>query len=215
MDEIIKCQQKILKYESAFNIMDQMKIEQFDQLDQLEKFELKFNHYKITVLTLYSDPDFYSKLKFIELDQNMNNQMYGYMEIIWTHEHYEFIENIRTIESDIKLLLDESYKFGLITHIQFILSTKIFKFIRYIFESDVILKNFYTNHNLDGLNDFGNFITRSNLEFFFNIIGIIILEMYNQKKNYPDQLNKIDLLLENFDYLNLFGELKKSLEDVN
>ena len=141
MEKIIKYQKKILNYESEFNIFRQI------NKNELEKFQKKLNQYKITTNLLYTDMNFYSELKFIELAQPVGTNKYIYMDIIWIHEHYEFIESIRSVESDIKLLLVKSHKLGLITNIQFKLVKKIFKSINLIFESDTILRDFYTSVN--------------------------------------------------------------------
>lgn len=211
MEELIKYEKKILSHESKFNTFRQI------NKNELEKFQIKLNHYKITINLLLSDSNFYSELKFIELDQSVNINEYVYMDIIWTHEHYEFIEKIRSIEPDIKLLLAKSHKLGLITNVQFKLAKKIFKLINNIFESDSILKDFYVGFNKNNINknNINNNITyqanESHLEYFFNIIEIIILKMYNIEKIINKE-NDINLLLYNFNYLNNISKLKKLLE---
>lgn len=203
MEKIIKYEKKILQYESKFNTFRQI------NKNELEKFQVKLNQYKIITDLLHSDMNFYSELKFIELDYSVSTGEYIYMDIIWIHEHYEFIESIRSIEPDIKSLLNKSHKLGLISNIQLKLAKKIFKSINLIFESDIILRDFYTCVN--NKNNTICQISKSNLEFYFNIIEIIILKMYSIEKNNNDKLNNIDLLFLNSDYLNNIYKLKNLL----
>ena len=163
--------------------------------------------------------NFYSELKFIELDHSVSastsisisTNEYVYMDIIWTHEHYEFIESIRSVEPDIKSLLTKSHKLGLITNIQFKLAKKIFKSINLIFESDAILRDFYTSYN-DKNNNICC-ISKVHLEYYFNIIEIIILKMYSIERSFNNKSNNINLLLKNANYLNDISKLKNLLEN--
>ena len=217
MEKIMKYQKKILNHESNFN--------EFKEINksELEKFQTKLNYYKITTNLLYLDPNFYSELKFIELDHSIESDKYIYKEIIWIHEHYEYIEQIRSIELDIKLLLFKSHNIGLISNIQFRLAKKIYKSIDTIYKSDVILREFYSKFTKFDNSDDENYnktinkninmnqLKKVHLEFYFNLLEIIILKMYNLKKIYKKS-NKIDLLLENQDYLNNILTFKNLLE---
>ena len=211
MEKIMKYQKKILNHEVNFNEFKEI------NKNELEKFQTKLNHYKITTNLLYLDPNFYSELKFIELDHSIDSDRYIYKEIIWIHEHYVYIEQIRSIEVDIKLLLLKSHNIGLISNVQFRLAKKIYKSIDTIYKSDVILRDFYSkyyNSNDDEKYDKNinmNQLKKVHLEFYFNLLEIIILKMYNLKKIYKKS-NKIDLLLENQDYLNNILTFKNLLE---
>jgi hypothetical protein len=199
-----KNEKKILSIESKYNTYYPI------NKNQLEKFQIEWNNYKLTTNLLFSDPNFYSELKFIELDQSLNSDKYIYADIIWSHEHYEFIEKTRLVEQDIKSLLSKSYKFGLISQIQYKLAKKISKSINQIFESDTILKEFYFNSN--NQNNQELLVNKYYLEYYFNIIEIIILKMYQIEKNSNNKINNIDLLLSDSNYLNNIFKLKKSLE---
>jgi hypothetical protein len=81
----------------------------------------------ITVRLLFDDYKFYSVIKYIVLDQSLEINQYIFNEIIWIHEHYEFIEQLREIEPDIKLLLEDSNNIGWISKIQYKLAKKFLK----------------------------------------------------------------------------------------
>ena len=211
MEKITKYEKKILSYESNFN-----KFKKINK-SELEKFNKELFHYKTMTKLLLTDPNFYSTLKFIELNQPDELIQYKFEEIIWIHEHYEHIEKIRSIESDIKLLLVESNKLGLISGVQFRLAKKILNFIDKIYKSDIILKDFYDEFNNDKINKIKNIkqLNQSHLDLFFNIIEIIILKIFNIEKELLKKSiksTKIDLLLENQDYLNNISKFKNSLK---
>ena len=216
MEKITKYEKKILSYESKFN-----KFKKINK-SELEKFNKELFHYKTMTKLLLTDPNFYSTLKFIELDKSDELVQYNFQEIIWIHEHYEHIEKIRSIESDIKLLLVESNKLGLISSVQFRLAKKILNFIDIIYKSDIILKDFYNEFNNDKINKIKNIkqLNQSHLDLFFNIIEIIILKIFNIEKELLNKSikstksTKIDLLLENKDYLNNISKFKNLLEKL-
>jgi len=161
--KIIKYEKIILQKELKFNIIKKYNI------DELNKFFVKFNHYALILRLLHDDPTFYSTLKFIQLDQTNDIDHYQYCQIIWIHEHYELIEDIRSIEPDIKLLLSDSKNIGWISNIQYKLAKKIMKMIPGIFESDKIFTHLYSN-KLDN-----NIPTNNQIDYLITIIGIIIL----------------------------------------
>lgn len=207
MEKQKKYEKKILSKESEYNTYNTYNP---DDKNQFEKFQIKLNQYKLSANLLFSDPNFYSELKFIELDQPINSYKNIYADIIWLHEHYEFIEKTRLVELDIKFLLAKSYKLGLISYVQYKLAKKISKSINQIFESESILKEFYSNSNNKENREY--LINKSSLEYYFNIIEIIMLKIYMIEKNSNDKINNIDLLLSDFNYLDNIFKLKKSLE---
>lgn len=212
MEKIIKSEKKIFNHESNYN-----KFKKINK-NELEKFHKELNHYKITTNLLFGDPNFYSELKFIELDQSVESSKYLYLETIWISEHYNFIEKTRSIESDIMLLLIESNKIGLISNVQFQLAKKIFNSIDMIYKSDKVLKDFYNDFYNDFYSNKNNktkitkSLNKSHLEFFFNILEIIILKMYCIDKKLLKKSNKLELLLENQKYLNNISKFKNLLE---
>lgn len=197
-----KYQKKLLNYELEYNLCEQI------NKYELVEFEKKLNQYKITTKLLFSYPNYYSQLKSIELNYLFSENEYIYKDIIWTHEHFEYIEEIRSIEKQIELLLIESLEFGFITKIQYKLAIQIFNSIFKIFESNEILKEFYINVKDNGYYNIS--IKLSHIDFFFNLIDIIILKINRTDKNI--NLKKIELLLDNSKYLNNIYKLKKSLE---
>lgn len=202
-----KYQKKISNYEFKFNICNEV------NKNELEKFYKKFNIYKITTKILYKYPNYYSDIKFIDLGQPSNINEYIFNDIIWTHEHFEYIEEIRSIEYDIQILLFESYELGLISSIQFELAKKIYNLVCKIFELDIIVRDFF-NVDINSNNNDENNLTFYQLEFYFNLIEIIILKMHYIEKKSDKKYNKIELLLDNSKYLNNIFKLKKSLEKI-
>jgi predicted membrane protein len=208
MEKITRYEKNIFEYEYDFNKFKKI------NTSELEKFQKELNQYKITTNLLFTDPNLYSDLKFIELDGSVEISKYLYEETIWICEHYNFIDKIRTIELDIMSLLLESNKIGLISNIQFRLAKKILNSIESIYKSDIILRDLYIDldKNNDKKTKISNLLNQSNLDLFFNIIEIIILKMYNIDKKKLKKSNKIELLLENKDYLSNISKFKKLLE---
>lgn len=213
--KIIKYQKKIFDYESDINLLKKCDIE------EIKKFYKCFNQYKLTCKLIYSDPKIYSVLKFIELNQNICKNQYIFEEIIWDHEHYEFIEKIRLIENDLIALCKDSVKFNLITQIQYKIIKKIRPKINKIFESDTILLGLYQNQDLISQNvnnQNKNLITESELDFYFDIISIILLKMFSVGKlNNLEKINKKNIfsLLDNQEYIDNVVKIKNSLELKN
>lgn len=193
---------KLASIESKYNIIQESNI------NELKEFVIKFNQYKFTFGILFSDKNFYEELRFIELPNDNN---YNYQMEIWNNEHYFFMEDIRSIESDIKLLLKFACKNGIISAIQYELMKNIKPKIKNIFESEVILSSLYEHKN--------NFISisREESDFYFNIIEIIILNLQENKKkirlNKNNDFNnsKINKLLFNKDYIDTIANIKNTL----
>lgn len=205
MKKITKYEKNIFKYENNFS-----KFKKINK-SELEKFQKELNQYKITTNLLFTDPNFYSDIKYIELDQSVEISKYAYESTLWIYEHYNFIDKIRSIELDIMILLIESNKIGLISNVQFRLTKKILNSIDSIYKSDIILRDLYIDSNKNNKYKTSNQINQSHLDLFFNIIEIIILKIYNIDKKIKKS-NKIELLLENKDYLLNISKLKHLLE---
>ena len=222
-------QKKIIKIESRTNLI--CKNNFIKKINKINKYELdifykKFNQYKIITKIIFDYPYFYSELKSIQLDEDSNTNVNIYNQIIWIHEHYEFIENIRKTESDIEILLNKSYNSGLITFIQYKLSKKILKKIDLIYKSDIILYDFYHKNNISNEDDLHyknqfehkkifieNNLINSQLDFFFDIIEIIFLQIYNimNKKIKYNKNYILENLSNNNKYFNKISKLKKYL----
>ena len=214
MNFIYKKNNKIIKREKIVLLkeLDFEPAKKFD-IEQLDKFYKKFNNYMLTCKLLFTNPSVYSILKFIQLDQTMNRYELAYHEIIWIHEHYNFIEELRLIENDFNDFVSYAYNFGWISKIQFKLVTKIMCEIPNIFHSDIVFSHLYS-HNLDN-----KLPTQNQLDYYFNIIEIIILKMYQSTKNKNKKKYSIDELLLDDKYIrsinNLKNQLKSNLGQAN
>lgn len=193
-NKIKKYQNKILKYESKYNLNNKINLSEFIN------FYKKFNHYKIICTSLYNDPKFYLNLQEIMINNYNNLNELTYLEIIWLNEHYELIEQIRSIESDIKIIIKKSIRLDLISNIQYklikILNSKIHK----IFEQDITLQKLY-NYEY-------NNITKNELDLYFNIIEIILLKILNNNNN---NYITIDSLLNNDKYSKFIDTIKNNM----
>ena len=200
---INKCEKNILNIE--FNFESAKKFNS----NSLDKFYQQFNNYVLVCKILLSEPQFYSTLKFILLDQSINCYEHSYQEIIWIHEHYNFIEELRFIENDIGELLLFAYDFGWISKIQYLLCKKIMYLVPNIFYSDSIFSNLYSNK----INKYNKLPTQNQLNYYFNIIEIIVLKMYwsnkikTNKKKY-----KVETLLLDKQYIDSIDNLKNQLK---
>jgi hypothetical protein len=197
--KITRCEKIILQKELDFEPYKKYNI------CELDKFYKKFNHYMLVCKLLYKEPSFYSTLKFIQLDQTKNQCEYIYHEIIWTHEHYNYIEELRLIETDINQLIDCTYQFELLSNIQLQLIKKITKIIPNIFYSDTIFMHLYSHDTEIKLP------TQNQLDYYFNIIETIILKMYKKTKNNKKTYD-IEKLLYDDEYIKSFGKLKNELK---
>ena len=215
--KLIKYQKKVFDFESKFNSIKNCNV------IELENFYKSFCQYKITCKLLYTDPTIFSTIKLIELDKSVSIDQYVFNEIIWNHEHYEFIEKMRSIENDLILLIKDSVKFDLVTKIQYKLIKGISPKIYKIFESDSILIGLYMDLDLDLDSDSDSniyiqynlkLISKTELDFYFDIIEIILFKMFieSKKKNYLTSNTKnISDLLNNQSYTDNIIKIKNLL----
>ena len=126
MNFICKKNKKISKFEKKimFKELNFELVKKFD-IVELDKFYKQFRDYMLTCRLLFTNPSFYSTLKFIQLDQTLNKYELAYKEIIWIHEHYNYIEELRLVENDLNNLVILGYNFGFVSKIQFELVKKI------------------------------------------------------------------------------------------
>jgi hypothetical protein len=197
--KIFNYQKKIINYESKFNFI---KVD----YDELKKFYKKINNYKFICILLYNNPDFYIDIKYLQIDNYRELNEIVYLEIFWLNQHYEFIEEIRSIENDIKQLFQDAYKYGLITNIQYKLVKKIMMQILKIFELDKSLEKLYG----EKLNS-EHYISKKEIEFYFDILEIILLKIYSSNNS----SNKIYNLCKNEKYTNLINKIKINLIKKN
>lgn len=203
---------KINKYEKNI-ICKEFYFEQNKKFDtnELDKFYKKFNHYVLTSKILYTNPTFYSTLMIIQLDQSKDQTQYINDEIIWKHEHYDFIEDLRTIEIDFDDLVHRAYGLKWISKIQFKLAKKIMRIIPNIFYFDSIFEKLYIDDSGDKIQL--QLPTQTQLNYYFNIIEIIILKMYYCNKNKTNKKKKcIDSILLDPKYIKSITNLKNQLQ---
>jgi len=202
-----KYQKKILYLDHKY-ILKTIKFIDYDKIDVIQK---NIYNYKLIVNILYSNPEFYSELKYIQIDYsrkfNELNEVI-FLEIIWEHEHYEYIEQIRTCENDIIELIIFANKYNIITYIQYKFVKKTLKKINEIFESDKSINKLYGIKQ-----DIITIITKSHLELFFDIFDIILLKINLIKKtNY--KIFDIYDISNNYIYTNLIKKIKFNLKKL-
>lgn len=199
-----KSNKKLNKYEKKiFDIEQNHRIKVKFNIQELEEFQKKFAQYKLVCMILMDDPNYYKLVKYILLDQNVEYSLYQMNETIWINEHYNYIMDIRTIENDIVILLDDALNFNIISKIQYELVRRIIPTIINIFESDYVLSEIYNKTCILNISN------KKQIEYYFNIIEIILLKMmfcnnisnlsYKNllnNNNYFDSINKIKKLLE-------------------
>lgn len=208
MNFICKKNKKISKFEKKimFKELNFELVKKFD-IVELDKFYKQFRDYMLTCRLLFTNPSFYSTLKFIQLDQTLNKYELAYKEIIWIHEHYNYIEELRLVENDLNNLVILGYNFGFVSKIQFELVKKIIHIVPNIFYTDNVFVHLYPDKSNI------KFPTQNQLDYYFDIIEIIILKMYICTKN---KINKkklcIEMLLEDNKYISLISKLKNKLK---
>lgn len=207
--KIVKYQKKIFELESE--IIGMLSLD----TNKLEEFKKKFNKYKIICKLLYSNPDYYSLEKFIKVDNSLDRELVEFYENIWCNEHYEYIENIKNISHDIKILIKDSLKLGLISWIQYKAIKKLIQPVSNIFDKDIELKNFTQDYIPNQLNQ----ISEVQLNLYFDIIEIILLKIHNFNKNLLNlkKSSSPDIsilnILSTSSYLNTIKKIKINLEN--
>ena len=154
--------------------------------DKIDKIQKDISTYKLIVNLLYYDPDFYSEVKYIQIDCSQKNpNEIAYLEIIWDMEHYEYIEKIRNCSNDIVNLIKFGHKYNIITYIQYKFVKKTLGKINEIFESDKSIGKLY------GIKpDITTIISKNEVELFFDILDIIILKINLNKKSISNETNE-------------------------
>lgn len=226
-------QKNILSIEQKYFLN---KVNFFNKIDFIDKIDLiikNISNYKFVVNLLYSNPEFYSEIKYIQIDYLRESiDEITYLEIIWIHEHYEYIEQIRSCESDIIKLVEFANKYNIITYVQYKFVKKIFNKINKIFESDKSMNEFYnikfnitsntniftdttTNTINDTTTDTTTDTATTQLELFFDIIDIILLKLkinLNLIKKTKLKILNIKDISNNHTYINLISKIKFNLK---
>lgn len=205
-NKILNYQKKIFSFEQKYILSSMPKINSkiFDDMIK------KISNYKLIVKILYSSPDFYLDIKYIQIDYFREPNEVACLESIWNVEHYEYMETIKNTETDILQLIKFATKYNLMSYIQAKFVKKMIKKINLIFESDKSMENLY------GIQpDIKLIISETDLELFFNILNIVFIKInvhiYNTDLKLPNILD----ISNNIKYSNLIKKIKLNLEKLN
>jgi hypothetical protein len=199
--KISKFQKKISNIESKYLLSPDC------DLEVIKDFYKKFNNYKLNCYLLFNDSDFFYQIKDIQITSSDNKNIDSLNEIIWINEHYNLMQDTRSIEKDIKLMLKDCLKYGWLSSTQFNIIKKINPNIVKIFESDLVLGEFYEQNP--------NQITKQELDLYFDIIKTVILLLYKYKNNKQSKNIKYYELTYNQEYINSIKEFKNYLVKKN
>ena len=192
--EIISLENSVLQYERDIIIKYNITIP--------ENFKELFNNYKLSIKMLFNDPKFYINIREICTNNNLEIE-------IWNNEHYEYINNFIGFNNILLNLIHESYKYDLISLIQYKLLKIIFKKIKNIWYSDVILSEMYPIINKKNNN---KIISLNELNYFIDMIDIIYYKLHLIKNTvYEQEINENDILNDK-KYLSYINNVKNFLE---
>ena len=204
-----KKKNKILNYQKKILSIEQKYIQSFIPKINLNKFNeiiKKISNYNLVVKILYSNPDFFLELKYIQIDYFRKPNEVACLETLWNVEHYEYIESIKNVEFDIFQLIKFANKYNLISYVQSkYIKKMIKKKINLIFESDKSFENFY-----NPIPNIKLIISETNLQLFFDLLDIIIIKINLLSKSDTNIINVIDIS-NNVKYSNLINKIKLNL----
>lgn len=208
--KIFNYHKKLLDIEKKYLINFEPKI----NLSKYEEVKKKIRDYKLTTNLLYSNPEFYLELKEIELDFTRDSNELSCLEIIWLNQHYEFIEEIKSIQDIIIQLIKFAKKYQLISFIQYKYVKKILPKINTIFDYDKSMEHLY----LPTKNLIYN-LTMEEIELFYNILDIVIAKIDNigvksMSKSHDDNLVNLAKISTDYQYINLIKKIKSKLEKI-
>lgn len=210
---------KTFKYHKKLLDIEKKYLINFDPQIDLNKYEevkKKIHGYKLTTNLLYSNPEFYLELKEIELDFTRDSNELSCLEIIWLNQHYEFIEEIKSIQDEIIQLIKFAKRYQLISFIQYKYVKKILPKINTIFDYDKSMEHLY----LPTKNLIFN-LTMKEIELFYNILDIIIAKIDNicvksklksKSKSHYNNLVNLAKISTDYQYINLIKKIKSKLE---
>ncbi len=205
-NKILNYQKKILSIEQKY-IMSSIPQINLNILNDMIK---KISNYILVVKILHSNPDFYSELKYIQIDYFRKPDEVVCLETIWNVEHYEYIESIKNVEFDILQLIKFATKYNLISYVQSKYIKKMIKEkINLIFESDKSLENFYIHRPGIKL-----IVSETDLKLFFDILDIVIIKINSFCKSNTKITNVLNIS-NNLKYTNLINKIKLNLEKLN
>jgi hypothetical protein len=204
--EILKHQKKIYAIELKYFL-------NFVPLIDLDKYNLvkkKITNYKLITNILYSNPEFYQDLKEIQIDFTRDSNELSCLEIIWITQHYEFIEEIKSIQNDIIQLIKFAKKYQLISFIQYKYIKKILPKINKIFYYDKSMEYFYSPEQ-----NILFFLTKDEIELFYNILDVVFgaIDIISSKLNINNNLCDITKISTNHKYINLIKKNKSNFEN--
>lgn len=206
---------KIFNYHKKLLDIEKKYLTNFEPKIDLSKYKevkKKIRDYKLTTNLLYSNPEFYLELKEIELDFTRDLNELSCLEIIWLNQHYEFIEEIKSIQDIIIQLIKFAKKYQLISFIQYKYVKKILPKINTIFDYDKSMEHLY----LPTKNLIFN-LTMEEIELFYNILDIVIAKIDNigsksKSKYHYDNLVNLAKISTDYQYINLIKKIKSKLE---
>lgn len=204
---------KTLNYHKKIMIEETKYLKNFMPSIDLDKYEAvkkKIKNYKLITNLVYSNPKFYFELKEIELNYTCCLNELSCLEIIWLNQHYEFIEEIKSIQNEIIQLIKFAKKYQLISFIQYKYIKKILPKINTIFDYDKSMEHFYLpTKNLI------LYLSIEEIELFYDILDIVIAKIdkiclkLNIHHNNSVNLEKIS---SDYQYINLIKKIKYRLD---
>ena len=151
---------------------------------------------------LFNDPKYYVNIREICTNNNLEIE-------IWNNEHYEYINNFIGFNNILLNLIHESYKYDLISLIQYKLLKIIFKKIKNIWYSDVILSEMYPIINKKNNK---KSISINELNYFTDMIDIIYYKLHLIRNTvYEEEIDENDILNDK-KYLSYINNVKNFLE---
>lgn len=206
---------KIKKYYEKIGLIEKKYLIKFPKIeyDKITEIRKKIFTYKFVIINLYNDPEFFTDLKYLEIDYWRNKNEIECLETIWITEHYEYIEQIKYTTNDILILIEFGYNYNLISFIQYQIILRTLPKVNKIFELDQTLKNIYSSNI-----NYKKNIELNEINIFFDIIDIILIKIDLIKKKYNQKNkteNKITYLLKKKKYANIIKKIKSKLEIIS
>jgi len=149
-------------------------------------FLTTYYKYKLTLIILFNDSNFYYDCYNILDNENTE---------IWIYEHCDLINNYIKFTSNFYNIIKTGFFYGFISFIQYKLSKIILKKINNIWYSDYFLNKIY-NHKKK--------CTLQELEFILNIIELVYYKIYINNYDNDTIINEKSLLDNNYYIDNIY-----------
>ena len=138
-------------------------------------------------------PNFFEELRYIVTNSDTEIA-------IWNNEHYNEMNEVKKIEDNINLLIDESLNIGFLSKIQHTLIRLIEPKIKNIFTTNTIYASLYDHKDI-------LLPTNNEFDYYFNLIEIIFYKSINNNQIDLTSNNIGDLLTNEY-YLDSINNLK-------